>query len=97
MEMVWRFGRTSKFDYLSMAGKLGLANIKPGHPYLQYATGPLDGARLLFGNSTANTQTTNLRLRELGLHLNLYYGMQIMEDAVCNWQKSPDTFISFLT
>jgi hypothetical protein len=97
MEVVWRFGRTSKFDYLCMVGKLGLTNIRPGHPYLQDATGPLEGARLLFGNRIADTQTLNLRLRELGLHLNLYYIHQVLEDAVCNWQKSPDTFISFLT
>jgi hypothetical protein len=44
MEAVWRFGRTSKFDYLCMVGKLGLLDVEPGHPYLQDATGPLEGA-----------------------------------------------------
>jgi|SRR6185312_12757341 len=96
MEVVWRFGRTSKFDYLSMVGKLGLAHIEPGHPYLQDATGPLEGAKLLFGNLILNTKVLNSRLWELGVHLDLYFGMQIMEDAICNWQKSPDNFISFL-
>jgi Alpha-glutamyl/putrescinyl thymine pyrophosphorylase clade 3 len=28
--------------------------------------------------------------------MGLYFSMQIMEDAICNWQKSPDNFISFL-
>jgi len=96
MEAVWRFGRTAKFDYLCMVGKLGLANIEPGHPYLQDSTGPLEGARLLFGNRISDTKVLNTRLWELAMHMDLYFGMQIMEDAVCNWQKSPDNFISFL-
>ena len=95
MEAVWRFGRTGKFDYLSMVGKLGLADIEPGHPYLQDATGPLEGARLLFGNGLS-TKTLNTRLWELGLHLDLYFSMQALEDSICNWHKSPDDYISFL-
>jgi hypothetical protein len=31
MNSVFRFGRTAKFDYLSMVGKLGLSNIEPGY------------------------------------------------------------------
>lgn len=96
MKAVWRFGRTAKFDYLCMVGKLGLADVEPGHPYLQDATGPLEGAKLLFGNKIADTKALNARLRELGIHMDLYFSMQIMEDAICNWQKSPDNFVSFL-
>jgi len=95
MEAVWRFGRTAKFDCLCMAGKLGLINIEPGHPYLQDATGPLEGARLLFG-SRLSTKALNTRLWELGRHLDLYFGMQVLEDGICNWHKSPDNYISFL-
>ena len=96
MKAVWRFGRTAKFDYLCMVGKLGLADIEPGHPYLQDSTGPLEGAKLLFGNRVSDTKALNARLRELGMHMGLYFSMQIMEDAICNWQKSQDNFISFL-
>ena len=35
---------------LTMVGKLQLANIEPGSTYMNGATGPLDGGRLLFGN-----------------------------------------------
>lgn len=94
MEAVWRFGRTAKFDFLCIVGKLGLMDIEPGSPYLQDATGPLSGARLLFGNSS--TKNLNFKLRELGLHLNMPFSQQIIEDATCNFSKSPDNFISFL-
>lgn len=39
MEAVTSFGRTARFDYLTMVGKLGLTNIEPGIPYLIGATG----------------------------------------------------------
>lgn len=93
MAMVVRFGRTGKFDYLTMVGKLGLAPIEPGSTYMQGATGPLMGARLLFGGST----TARLARAELDgllvqLEAELQVGMQVLEDALCNWQKSPEEF-----
>ena len=41
MDSVHRFGRTARFDYLSMVGKLGLAPIAPGKATVIGATGPL--------------------------------------------------------
>ncbi len=97
MDAVFQFGRVGRFDYLSMVGKLGLAIIEPGNPYLHGATGPLTGARLLFGDGKMPDNTLNYYLQELGEHLELYFGMQVIEDAVCNWQKSPDKYITSLT
>jgi hypothetical protein len=34
MSDVARFGRTARFDYLTMVGKLGLAPIEPGSTYI---------------------------------------------------------------
>lgn len=96
MQAVHRFGRTARFDYLTMIGKLGLARIEPGSTYMQGATGPLIGARLLFGGSKkSDLSRSDLdnRLVELGDYLNV--GMQVMEDALCNWQKSPNAFRRF--
>jgi Alpha-glutamyl/putrescinyl thymine pyrophosphorylase clade 3 len=45
-----QFGRTGNFDFLTMIGKLGIADIEPPLPYLQGATGPIRGARLLITN-----------------------------------------------
>ncbi len=83
MASVTSFGRTGRFDYLTMVGKLGLANIEPGKPYLDGATGPLSGARLLFGesvNAPLDWQALESFVIELGSYLGL--GMQAMEDAL---------------
>ena len=93
------FGRTAKFDYLTMIGKLGLAPIEPGSTYMHGATGPLSGARLLFGGrKTAPLTRSDLEawLVELEARLHLgTHGMQVLEDALCNWQKNPRTFVPF--
>lgn len=96
MSDVISFGRTAKFDYLTMVGKLGLAPIEPGSTYMQGATGPFTGAKLLFGNNeTASLNRTNLDAWLIQLETYLRVGMQPMEDALCNWQKSPGTFKAF--
>jgi hypothetical protein len=96
MSDVASFGRTAKFDYLTMVGKIGLAPIEPGSTYLEGATGPLLGARLLFGgrpDSAIGRSSLDTWLIELGAHLGV--GMQVLEDALCNWQKSPAQFERF--
>lgn len=93
---VARFGRLAKFDLLCLLGRLGLAPIAPGRAYLDGATGPLRGARLLFGaraDAPLRAAELEARLGELDQRLNV--GMQVMEDALCNWQKSPTEFVHF--
>ncbi len=92
MRAVARFGRTARFDYLTMVGKLGLAAIEPGSTYLENATGPLRGARLLFGTD-ARAAALDQWLVELDTELKV--GMQVLEDSLCNWQKSPTRFKPF--
>jgi hypothetical protein len=91
MEAVTRFGRTARFDYLTMLGKLGLAAIEPGSTYMQGATGPVKGATRLFGVGTISELDEWL----VELDVVLKVGMQVLEDALCNWQKSPEEFIPF--
>jgi hypothetical protein len=97
MKVVASFGRTARFDYLTMLGKLGLAPIVPDRPYLQGATGPLLGAKLLFlGDPKATAyapRDLDTLATQLGVALNV--GMQEMEDSLCNWQKSPGHFVSY--
>jgi hypothetical protein len=93
---VLSFGRTARFDYLTLLGNLGLTTIEPGIPYLEGATGPLRGARLLFGGSTTapiGQKQLSDDVVALGKHAGL--GMQVLEDAMCNWQKSPTVFVPF--
>lgn len=92
MDAVVRFGRLARFDYLTMIGKLELARIEPGSPYLEGSSGPLKGAHLLFG-CKGPPETFDSWLVEVGEHLGL--GMQVLEDALCNWQKCPERFVAF--
>lgn len=96
MEVVYRFGRLAKFDYLAMLGKLGLAAVEPGSTYMAGASGPVSGARLLFeGNPNAALPAHWLDEQLADLDTYLDVGMQVLEDALCNWQKSPRAFKPF--
>lgn len=90
------FGRLAKFDYLSLIGRYGLAPIEAGKAYLDGATGPARGARLLVdGNANSTTGTANLQVELDALDQRLNVGMAVLEDALCNWQKSPRKFVHF--
>ena len=93
MNAVASFGRTARFDYLTMIGKIQLANIEPGSTYMEGATGPLAGGRLLFGNDHLRRREVDDRLVHLDRYLNV--GMQVLEDSLCNWQKRPNVFKPF--
>lgn len=93
---VTSFGRLAKFDYLAMLGRYGIAPISAGSAYLDGATGPLMGARLLFNGRRDGPSTTRDLQRHLDeLDADLAVGMQVMEDGLCNWQKSPFAFVHF--
>ncbi|KAA9369583.1 hypothetical protein [Ochrobactrum quorumnocens] len=93
---VFTFGRLAKFDYLALIGRYSIAPIKPGSAYLVGATGPATGAKLLFdGNVISTTPTKTLQNWLTDLDKDLSVGMQVMEDAICNWQKSPLNFVHF--
>ncbi|MCG7606811.1 MULTISPECIES: hypothetical protein [Mycobacterium] len=96
MAEVARFGRTARFDYLTMLGKLGIVDLCPDKLCLQNSTGPLNAARLLVsGSAGVKTSAAELEgyLCDLGDHLGVTF--DILEDGLCNWQKSPGRFISF--
>ncbi|SFZ81803.1 hypothetical protein SAMN02983003_0700 [Devosia enhydra] len=93
---VLSFGRLAKFDYLALIGRYGIAPIHAGQAYFKGATGPARGARLLFDGS-ADSSTGPEALQDLVDELDgvLGVGMHVMEDALCNWQKSPTNFVHF--
>jgi Alpha-glutamyl/putrescinyl thymine pyrophosphorylase clade 3 len=96
MDAVKRFGRLGKFDFLTMLGKLGIAPIEPGSAYLLESTGPKRGARLLFFGDP-DFSKSDRELDDLFQKLDsvMGVGMQVLEDAICNWQKSPSQHIHF--
>ena len=91
MRKVHRFGRLARFDYLTTASRLGLMTAVAGRPYLPESTGPLAGARLLFGEATPS------RLEEQAIKFGdaTVLPFAVLEDALCNWQKSPHAFKRF--
>ena len=96
MDAVASFGRLARFEYLAMVGKLGLAKIVPPSAYLSSSTGPRQGARLLFGGSPTASIPPAVLEEHLGeLNQVLEVGFQVLEDALCNWNKSPATFKPF--
>jgi hypothetical protein len=91
-----QFGRTAKFDFLTMIGKLAIADIEPPYPYLQGATGPTRGAKLLIaGDPQARITVRELSDTVVALGESLGVGMQVMEDSLCNWQKSQFQYLPF--
>lgn len=89
------FGRLAVFDFLCMIGKVGVLDIEPRSPYLGN-DGPVNGTRLLF-DSNARASDLNDFLKDIGdSALSDYpFVMQILEDCVCNWQKSPTSYLLF--
>lgn len=78
-----QFGRTGRFDFLELLIDLDLLDAEPGRCYLAGATGPKRGAVLLWGDYPPRS------LDDLAAELvdGLTLSAQIIEDALCNWQK----------
>ena len=90
------FGRLAKFDYLSLIGRYGIAPISAGSAYLAGATGPARGARLLFDGTVDGASTVHQLQAMLNqLDHGLQVGMAVLEDSLCNWQKSPLNFVHY--
>lgn len=99
MKSVISFGRTAKFDYLTMLAKFDIVDIDPLTLYLTGATGPRDGVNLLFYGKKSSDDTAvmlNKKINELAKELPISkLSSQVLEDALCNWQKSPNKYIYF--
>lgn len=82
-ENVWRFGRTASFDTLCLIGNLSILPIRADSCHLRGATGPLKGARKLFGKRRVSelTRLADDLARCLGAQF------EVFEDALCGWQK----------
>ena len=86
LQFVKRFGRTALFDLLTLLGNLGVYDLAPGRICLVGATGPLRGAKMMFGG--ADTRTLEARANKMARRLDV--PIQAVEDALCNWQKHPE-------
>lgn len=95
------FGRMGCFDFLCSLGKLGAFPIEPAELYLAGSTGPRKGALVLLrGNQTDKVSAAALepplqQLAQILAEAGVRFPMQVLEDAICNWQKSPATYKRF--
>jgi hypothetical protein len=82
-QKIYDFGRLAALDMLILLGESQLLPIRPGSVYLEGATGPLEGARILWGNLPVAQLAW--RADELARRADLPF--DIVEDALCMWQK----------
>lgn len=92
LDKVAKLGRLGKFDLLCNLSNLLIAPILPDKAYIALSTGPKAGAQLLFGGGHSLRQLETA-CAELAEHLEV--SPQVIEDALCNWQKKPDKYIYF--
>ena len=92
LDQVAKLGRLGKFDLLCNLSNLMIAPILPDRAYIPGSTGPVNGAKLLFGNGYSHRQLDNACAALAG---HLQVSPQVIEDALCNWQKSPHTYRYF--
>lgn len=91
---IYSFGRTATFDYLCTLGKLGLWNVEPDKAYISQSTGPRVGAKILFGDKLSNKDLEKYT-ETLAAHVGWPFAMQVLEDALCNWQKNTKIYHRF--
>ncbi len=98
LDPVVRFGRTARYDFvrllvnLGILESLGLGAVRPQRCYLAGATGPLEGARRMFGAADPPQRAKSawidgLEQQCLRLSKLVACDLQVIEDALCNWQK----------
>lgn len=92
---VHRFGRTAAFDYCATLARLGFVNFGPSSACLVGSTGPVKGAQLLFSEPGQSLSPAKLEALMIPLRAELDVGFDVLEDALCNWQKSPAKFKPF--
>ena len=95
------FGRLASFDFTSSSVKCGLKVNEPQSMYASHSTGPLQALGLLL--RLCNREVTRQSQIELSNHLvqwfnentDIFMVGQVLEDAICNWQKNPRKYIYY--
>jgi hypothetical protein len=78
-----QFGRTGRFDWLTFLADLNVLEVYPDSCYIKGSTGPLKGAKRLWpGRPVKELEILANNLAEC-----LKVSPQVVEDALCNWQK----------
>jgi hypothetical protein len=80
---IYDFGRLAALDMLILLGELEVLRVRPGSVYLEGSTGPLEGARKLWGKRPV----AELAWKADELARRAHLPFDIVEDALCMWQK----------
>ena len=93
------FGRLAAFDFASSLVKCDFDVAEPESMYAENSTGPLNAIGLLLRLTNGDpSQKAKLQLCSdlmdwFQKNSNIFMVGQVLEDAVCNWQKNPSTHI----
>lgn len=95
------FGRLASFDFTSTLVKCGLNVGEPKSMYANHSTGPLFALRLLL--KLTNSSVSEKAQKDLSIslvewfddHSDIFMVGQVLEDAICNWQKNTKKYILY--
>ncbi len=95
------FGRLGGFDFTSSLAKCRFNIKEPKSMYADHSTGPLQALELLLkltnnNSSLASQKQLSSDLMEWFLkHSKIFMTGQVLEDAICNWQKDTRKYIRY--
>ncbi len=95
------FGRLAAFDFSSSLVKCGFMVEEPESMYGEDSTGPLNAIGLLMkltnqnSSSKAKLDLCSDLMKWFQKNTNIFMVGQVLEDAICNWQKNPSTYIRY--
>ena len=95
------FGRLGSFDFTSSLVKCGFNVKEPKSMYAENSTGPLQGLKLLLnltGNN--NSKASQIKLSSdlvewFSENSKIFMVGQVLEDAICNWQKDTRKYVKY--
>lgn len=95
------FGRLASFDFTSTLVKCGLNVAEPKSMYADHSTGPLLALHLLLKLTKSNTSKQSQKNLSIALvewfsdNSAIFMVGQVLEDAICNWQKNTRKYIYY--
>lgn len=100
-EKIPNFGRLAAFDFSSSLVKCGLNIEEPNSMYAEHSTGPLDAIDLLL-RLTNNKSSSNEKyklctdlMRWFEDNTYIFMAGQVLEDALCNWNKNTSKYYKY--
>ena len=95
------FGRLGGFDFTSSLVKCRFSIEEPKSMYADYSTGPLLALKLMLKLTNNNSSTASQKQLSHDLmdwflkNSKIFMTGQVLEDAICNWQKDTRIYIRY--